>query len=338
MSHMSRIHRGTSGFTLIELLVVIAIIALLIGILLPALGQARKIARQIKDGNHVRSLTQACIIWAQNSQDEYPLPSRIDKMNTTLAAQPAGSEQKKDLTRHILSMLVFHGSCPPEMLVSSAEAGSNVRVSDSYEFDQPSGAVQPSQALWDPRLRATPLDLPIGNQSAGDPSNQSYALNTPFGRRRARWSNTFSSTEAVIANRGPCFSMSGSGPSAAWGLVPGTFGDASVTLLIHGSRVKWEGQVASNDGHVEFCSRSDPENLTFTFSSLPVGQRTAPDNLFINENDQTRAAEGGHQAAGTPGLGSYTDGNVGRNSNAYLRPYAEMTGTNADPAVRVWVD
>ncbi|QDU70560.1 type II secretion system protein [Mucisphaera calidilacus] len=61
--------RDRRGFTLIELLVVISIIALLIGILLPALGAARDTARRLQCSTNVRTLMGASVAYAFDNRD-----------------------------------------------------------------------------------------------------------------------------------------------------------------------------------------------------------------------------------------------------------------------------
>lgn len=61
------------AFTLIELLVVVAIIAILVAILMPSLGKARKQARQTQCLSNMRQVGMSVLMYAQDSTDLFPM-------------------------------------------------------------------------------------------------------------------------------------------------------------------------------------------------------------------------------------------------------------------------
>ncbi|TVQ60628.1 MAG: type II secretion system protein [Phycisphaerales bacterium] len=343
-----RMLNGKRGFTLIELLVVIAIIALLIGILLPALGKARQSARQLKDSTQVRGIVQAMTIWAGNNNDDYPLPSRIDRANNTILVTGNAPTQTKDLSRHIFSLMVFNGTVSPELLISPAEVNGDIRTYENYQYESPESANNEQNALWDPAFRALPNDVAIGTQLNTDPGNLSYAHTPPFGKRRATWQNTFKSTEASIANRGPVYRLEGGADTGVWQLEDDSSGGGggggtnyttplgtnSNTLLIHGSRTAWAGNVGFNDGRASFENRPDPDSMQISFPAITNPQnRTHRDNIFVNENDANRTLRSYTQVTGG-GTNPVTSND---NRNAYLRAYNSVTvsGSGASQSINI---
>lgn len=243
--------RTSRAFTLAELLLIIVVVLIIAAVLLPAFTPRNRGHRQIRDSSQVRGIVQAMAIWAGNNKDQYPLPSAIDKNDDTVAL----TGRAKDTTANIMSIMVYNGSVPTDILISPAEANGNIQQYTTYEFNEPTAAVRPAAALWDPGFNA--------DFTGTKPGGLSYSHLVPTSERLSKWTNSFAATEAILGNRGP--EIASVTKKTAPSVVAAMKNPDSYTLLIHGSRTAWEGNIGFNDAHVDFnTTYANPEGALYT--------------------------------------------------------------------------
>jgi prepilin-type N-terminal cleavage/methylation domain-containing protein/prepilin-type processing-associated H-X9-DG protein len=147
---------SSGGFTLVELLVVIGIIALLLSILLPAMGRARALGRKTQCLNSLRTLGQANAAY-QGQFKDFHLPCRWGWSASTPPAPP--------------------NSPPPVPASSTARSWANVYfLAKFFDAANPDNGRYPRAAICPEATNA--FTYSTANERDGYHATLSYGLNT----------------------------------------------------------------------------------------------------------------------------------------------------------------
>jgi prepilin-type N-terminal cleavage/methylation domain-containing protein len=170
--------RRNRAFTLVELLVVIGIIALLIGILLPALSKAQRHARQVACMSNERQLIQAVIMYAGDNKGVFPggpgfrmIPPGPGGVNTyeprlaswdTEAQNPYSCNSDPQWGPTFLAKYVGNskqiGGCPGEPKIN--DTGSNNLANRTSYWYPMSLVYRPEEVMFAGNISSTPPATP----------------------------------------------------------------------------------------------------------------------------------------------------------------------------------